>query len=237
VETGLAQEFDRSNPINLYIKQRLIEGKVLNAQIEISDKKSRPPGERWDGKFTLKEITAVNSILFLNRFNTKSAIPSKVKKYEPKADRFWRMINEISGIKNPSIPTVATQTVILKALANLYYLLNEGKDANEDHVNTLVEGVSSGRIDFSHTNPLWRFYKLEPAERAKLKNRVGETPADYLPEKGAPIIGEYDDKLPWMQFSTQHNSIFPMLGDLIRWQLCLPKRARRDTEKKNKRGK
>jgi hypothetical protein len=47
--------------------------------------------------------------------------------------------------------------------------------------------------------------------------------------------GSYDPNSKTMKFATQHNSIFPILGDMIRWQLCLPIKTRRNTEKKKRR--
>ena len=238
VEVSMAQEFDQSNPVNLYIRERLGRGRgVLEVDIVPYDKKS---DKDYDGKFTLKDITAINAILFLNRFNTKSAVPTKVKRFEKKADAFWRMVNGIPGITDPSIKTVATQSVILKALANLYYLFSEGKIAKKSsvdfkkakeerqgHLQTLIGGIANRITIFDHDNPMWRYYDLSEDGRAKLRNDQGVLLSEYLPKTEVPIIGAYDPESKTMKFATQHNSIFPILGDMIRWQLCLPKRPRR----------
>jgi DNA-sulfur modification-associated len=249
VEKSMAQEFDQSNPINLYIKNYLGLGKgVLEVEIIPSDKKT---DREYDGTFSLKEMTAINAILFLNRFNTKSAVPTKVEKYAGKANEFWKMVNSIPGITNPGIKTVATQSVILKALANLYYLFSEGKISaksgldirrakaeQKKNLEALVDGVTRGKISFSHENPIWRYYERDTnPQDPKFKNEQGRWLSEYLPgeDKEIPVIGAYDPNSRTMKFATQHNSIFPILGDMIRWQLCLPIKTRRNTEKKKRR--
>jgi hypothetical protein len=249
VETSMAQDFDQSNPVNLYIRKYLGKGKgVLEVEIIHSDKKT---DREYDGTFSLKEMTAINAILFLNRFNTKSAVPTKVVKYTGKANEFWSMVNSIPGITDPSIKTVATQPVILKALANLYYLFSEGKITKKSgadlkiakaeqkkNLDALVKGVAQRKISFSHDNPIWRYYSPSTDRNsAEFRNAQGTMLAEYLPgeDKEVPIIGAYDTNSRTMKFATQHNSIFPILGDMIRWQLCLPIKSRRNTENKKKR--
>jgi hypothetical protein len=144
------------------------------------------------------------------------------------------MVDSIPGMADPKIRTVATQPVVLKALANLYYLYTEGKDANENLIAILVNGVRNGLLDFSHDNPLWRYYDLPESERGGFYNKRNESLESYLPQTEVPMVGVYKPKEGVMQFSNQHNSIFPILGDMIRWQLGLPPRKRRNKDNRDK---
>lgn len=233
VETGLALKYDQSNPVNMYIKEKL-EGpdRIFSPVIVDRDVKGR--GDDETVNFTRKDMNAINAILFLNKFNAKAAQPSRVEKFTPHADEFWKMVDSIPGMADPKIRTVATQPVVLKALANLYYLYTEGKDANENLIAILVNGVRDGLLDFSHGNPLWHYYDLPEAERGGFYNQRNESLESYLPQTEVPMIGVYKPKEGVMQFSNQHNSIFPILGDMIRWQLGLPPRKRRNKDNRDK---
>jgi hypothetical protein len=139
----------------------------------------------------------------------------------------------------------------LKALANLYYLFSEGKISMKSgldmrrakaeqrkNLEALVDGVTSGKISFSHENPIWRYYERDTnPQDPKFKNEEGRWLWEYLPgeDKEIPVIGAYDPNSRTMKFATQHNSIFPILGDMIRWQLSLPIKTRRNTENKKRR--
>ena len=118
--------------------------------------------------------------------------------------------------------TVAAQPVILKALAKLVYDLGFGKKADAQQLNTLLEGVSS--IDFSHANPMWRYYQLDESQRQETGLQALK---EYLPSDDEGFnrdIGHYDINATTMRFGAKHNDIFPILGDMIRWSLSLPSR-------------
>jgi hypothetical protein len=96
-----------------------------------------------------------------------------------------------------------------------------GRHKNEEQFNKLIDGI--GRINFSHEDPLWRYYQLSVEERSKW----GLTSvAEYLPadEGGNRDIGAYNEKEHVMRFGAKHNDIMPILGDMIRWKLELPSR-------------
>ena len=73
VETSLALHFDNSNPVNLFIKERLIN--ELNMAVVEKDQSD------WHsdtGTITRKDLVAVNSILFMNKTNIGGATPPDV---------------------------------------------------------------------------------------------------------------------------------------------------------------
>lgn len=222
VEASLAFEYDNSNPINVYIKEDLTvredEGgfwKPPVAEKDIVD---------WEndiGAMSRKDIIAVNAHLFLNKTNIKGAQPADVESKRNIADRFWQEINSIPGFGEPAAKknTIVAQPVVLKALAKLTYDFAFGKHADEETLSKLLEGIK--QIDFSHSNPMWRYYQFTNEERTKLKLDGIES---YLPSTadGNRDIGMHDGN--YMRFGAKHNDIFPIIGDMIRWKLKLPAR-------------
>jgi hypothetical protein len=221
VSASMAFDFDNSNPINLYIKDVLIEGKVLKAPVsekDISDWSSH------DGSMARKDIVAVNSILFLNKTNPKGASPVQVERMEEVATKLWSAVSGIKGFGEPGakLKTVAAQPVVLKALAKLVYDFAVGRKADERHLQTLLDGI--GTLDFSHANPMWRYYEMSREERARLVPGL----SDYLPDdEGNRDVGGTDEE-GRMRFGAKHNDIYPILGDMVRWKLGLPSRQADD---------
>lgn len=221
VESGLAYNFDQSNPINLYIKTNLEEGKILKANLVDKDKID---WEKHDGSLTRKDIVAVNSILFLNKTNLKTASPDKIKELEPYADSFWKLVSEIPGFGETEAKktTVAAQPVVLKALAKLFNTFKLGKAKDPESLGILMNALKTRSIDFSHSNKVWRYYQLDQAVRDE------EFPglAAYLPAEkdGNRDLGMFSATEGVMRFGSKHNDIFPVIADMIRWMLKLPNR-------------
>lgn len=177
-----------------------------------------------EGAITLKDAVAVNAILFLNKTNIAGAMPGAVKEKSPTAKAFWEAVNAISGFGEHGAKekTVAAQPVVLKALAKLVFDFgfSARRPANgQELLDTLLGSVTD--LDFSHENPMWRYYELSDEERATFGL---EGLADYLPpaEGGNRDIGSYQSGV--MRFGAKHNDIYPILGDMIRWKLGLPSR-------------
>jgi len=219
IDKNLALKFDNSNPINLFIKD------VLHGELEITiverDVKDWKDDE---GAITIKDAVAVNAILFLNKTNIGGAAPAVIKDKAPTAKAFWEAIAAIPGFGEQSAKesTVAAQPVVLKALAKLTYDFgfSARRPANgQELLENLLASITD--LDFSHDNPMWRYYELNDQERAEFK--LGGL-ADYLPkaDSGNRDIGSYQNGV--MRFGAKHNDIYPILGDMIRWKLGLPNR-------------
>lgn len=219
VDKNLALKFDNSNPINLFIKEILHEGIGVNiVEKEVKDWKDD------EGAITLKEAVAVNAILFLNKTNIGGASPAIVKDRVDTAKSMWEAIKAIPGFGEPGAKekTVAAQPVVLKAIAKLVFDFGfsaRRPDNADQLLEKLLDGVSE--IDFSHENPMWRYYELDDSQR--LANGLGGLKG-YLPtdEGGNRDIGSFQNGV--MRFGAKHNDIYPILGDMIRWKLGLPSR-------------
>ena len=120
---------------------------------------------------------------------------------------------------------------MLKALAKLTYdfAFNKRKmDAAEAGLETLLEGIP--KLDFSHTNPMWRYYELSSQEREE--NGLTEL-QQYLPSDNEGYnrdLGKFDPVAKVIRFGAKHNDIFPVLGDMIRWKLRLPSRHNKSSD-------
>jgi len=218
VETSLALEFDSSNPVNAFIKEHLLDKGLLSVS----------PGDKvdWesdDGSLTRKDIVAVNAHLILNKSNINGASPGEAEDRLPVAKRFWEAVTQIEGFGEEGAKqrTVSAQPVVLKALAKLTYDFAYGRAKNAEMLDKLLDGLTN--IDFSHDNPMWRYYQLGEEQ---IKGYRLESLDTYLPDSSTANrdVGNYDEATGWMRFGSKHNDIFPIIGDMIRWTLELPSR-------------
>ena len=218
VEKSLALEFDSSNPINSFIKKKLIESGLIHIC-----EKEKVDWEKDEGELSRKDLVGVNARLFLNKANITSATPNIVELRVDIAEDFWDIISQIQGFGEygAKSKTVIAQPVVLKAIAKLVYDFAFGKKKSDELLKKLFDGIME--FDFSHDNCIWRYYQLTDEGRNiyginELKN--------YLPsmETGNRDIGYYDGK--WMRFGSKHNDIFPIIGDMLRWKMGLPSRRK-----------
>lgn len=219
VDTNLALQFDNSNPVNLFIKERLIQ--ELDFGVVENDIKN------WaddDGRVSRKDLVAVNALLLLNRTNINGATPQMIEGRTETGVWFWSAVKGINGFGEDRAreKTVAAQPVVQKALAKLVFDFSfsnrrpaDGDDLNERLLSSLND------VDFSHQNPMWRYYSLSHEERIAEGLSGLER---YLPDDdgGNRDIGSYQGD--FMRFGAKHNDIYPILGDMIRWKLKLPSR-------------
>lgn len=223
VERSLALQFDSSNPINRYIKEVLLDD-VLD--MEPLDK-DIVNWQEDSGQLAWKEIVGINAILFLNKTNISGAVPDDVDSRSEVTTAFWSAVKEIPGFGKPGakLSTVAAQPVVLKALAKLTFDLAFSKrkvNGAEDLLKKLLDEIP--KLDYSHTNPVWRYYQLNDEGRKQLG--ITEL-AEYLPldESGQNRdLGTYDPQSQVMRFGAKHNDIYPLLGDMFRYELKFPSR-------------
>lgn len=226
IENSLAFAFDSSNPINLFIKDELVEDSLLNAKVvekDIVDWQNDPGAISW------KDLTAINAILFLNKTNIKGAQPGEVAERIEVARRFWEAVNKIDDFGQPQArkKTVAAQPVVLKALAKLVYDYAFGRGRDQKLLDAVIEGIPN--LNLSPSNPMWRFYEFSQSDREAhgLTGLEAYLPADAPDANGNMPnrdIGRFEPADQTMRFGAKHNDIFPLLGDMIRWRLKLPSR-------------
>lgn len=219
VDTNLALQFDNSNPVNLFLKDRLIE--EVGLRVTETDVKS------WsedDGRIVRKDLVAVNARLLLNRTNINGATPQMIEGRLDTAVWFWNSVRDIDGFgeERAREKTVAAQPVVLKALAKLvfdYSFSNRRPEDGDDLTDRLLSSLDE--IKFSHDNPMWRYYNLSAEERSA---EGLDGLAEFLPldDTGNRDIGSHQGG--FMRFGAKHNDIYPILGDMIRWKLGLPSR-------------
>jgi hypothetical protein len=220
VDSSLAFQFDGSNPITQFIKSKL----VADASLSITESESRD----WHsdtGAIVLKDMVAINAIAFLNKGNIAGATPNVIEPREKAVIELWSKIVEVPnfGANAAKEKTVLAQPVVMKALAKLTYDFNfsNRRPSNGDELfEKLLTDIPE--IDFSHSNPMWRYYELSESER--LASGLA-TLADFLPvEEGFANrdLGSYQGG--FMRFGSKHNDIYPIIADMIRWKTGLPSR-------------
>ena len=232
IENSLAFSFDNSNPINLFIKDELVEGSILSAHVvekDIIDWHKDP------GAITWKDLTAINAVLFLNKTNITGAQPAEIEERKDVAREFWESVSRIDdfGQAQARKKTVAAQPVLLKALGKLTYDFAFGRAKDPALLSKLISGIP--KLDLSHQNPMWRYYEMTPTERASsgLSGLAEYLPLDTvdgeLSQGANRDLGRFEPGEQVMRFGAKHNDIFPLLGDMIRWRLQLPSRRASDT--------
>lgn len=220
VDPSLALQFDSSNPVTLFIK-RCMAGDLAMQLTDAEVKDWADDG----GALVLKDAVAINAVAFLNKGNIAGATPAVIEPREPAVFNLWGRIVEIPefGSHRAKEKTVAAQPVVLKALAKIAYDLNFSNrrpENSEELYEKFLESIPE--FDFSHGNPLWRYYEMTPGER--LDNGLDGL-ALYLPDDDASAnrdIGSMQGG--FMRFGSKHNDIFPILADMIRWRMGLPSR-------------
>lgn len=222
IETGLALEFDSANPVNAFIKNEL-DGKlvrIVNRDIQGFDDD--------DGSMARKDVVGINAHLFLNKSNITNAQAAGIDdEKKAVARRFWKQITSISGVGQPGgrKVTAAAQPVVLKALAKLTYDFAFGRSQNAKALDLLLDSIPT--LDFSHGNPMWRYYLMTDDQRNGAG--LGGLKA-YLPAtEGNRDIGSPDSN-GFMRFGAKHNDIYPLIADMIRWKVGLPSRHAEDDE-------
>ena len=123
-----------------------------------------------DGSVLLKDMSAINAILFLNKTNISTATQDVKEKF-PVAKQFWESIKSIDGFgeEKGKEKTVAMQPVVLKALAKLVYDFKFSRKLSpksETYYQNLLEGIST--LDFSHSNKIWQYYEMSEETRSHL---------------------------------------------------------------------
>ncbi len=83
--------------------------------------------------------------------------------------------------------------------------------------DNFLDGLSS--IDFSHRNPVWNYYSLSAEDRHHPSFGGLE---NYLPPEDGANRDVGSEQGGFMRFGAKHNDIYPLLADMIRWQLKLP---------------
>ncbi len=220
VDVSLALQFDSSNPITAFIKRNLAGD--LGMQLIDAEPKD------WsddNGGLVVKDAVAINAIAFLNKGNVAGATPAVVEPREATVLNLWSRITEIPeyGATRSKDKTVVAQPVVLKALAKIAYDLNfsNRRPANAEALyGEFLDQLPS--VDFSHSNPMWRYYEMSNEERAEA-GLSGLTA--YLPDDSGMAnrdIGAFQNGV--MRFGAKHNDIYPLLADMIRWSTGLPSR-------------
>lgn len=225
VEASLAFQFDTSNPVNLFIKEELIDKGV----VKVIDK-DKPDWHDDDGAIARKDLVAINARLILNKTTVSGAKPQDVLDKVDMAREFWEAVTGIPFFGDPGAKakTVSAQPVVLKALAKLAHDFGFGREKNRDLLDRLFQGIDE--IDFTHSNPMWRYYELDAPE---LANYGLAGLAEYLPPSGQGAnrdLGTWSSTDNWMRFGAKSNDIYPIVGDMIRWKLGLPNRQKRRAE-------
>ena len=223
VTQSLAFQYDHTDPINKFVGEELIEGKIL--KFKPSDK-DVSDWQTDDGSISRKDIQTVTCLLGLGKSNSKTATPAIVEQRRAYLVKFWEIINkaESFGIEMAKSKTLLAQPVMLKALAKLSFDLAYGHQniRNEEGYKKLCNSINNRTLEFSHSDEIWQSLFMDAATREK--KFPGISNYIYVPQDTNLDAGTYDPDNGWVRFGSRHNDIFPRLGDIIRFKLDLKPR-------------
>lgn len=213
VATDLSYQYDRANPIVVFIQDELAE--LIGAE--------------EDGGLSLTELASVNAIAFQNKTNVRGAVPTLVGERKGTVKSMWDAIRDVDGFGDPDV-SVISQIVVQKAIAKLVYDFGFSRSATEEdteHLQTLLNNLSD--VNFSHENPMWRYFTMAEDQRkpgSKQPNAIkGIEPYLAKDEYGNVIerdLGSFQNGR--FTFSVKHNDVYPVIADMIRYKLGLPSR-------------
>jgi hypothetical protein len=224
VDKNLALNFDGSNTVNIFTGEVVIND--IFSDVDFAEAQAKDSNDWKVDGFTRQELVSINALLFLNKTNVNGATPSMVEPKKDIATAFWRKIVEIPGLTEDGSKqkTVAAQRVILKALAKLVYDFAFGKFYNLEHLNLILDSIPA--LNFNHDNPAWRYYTM--TEKLRKEHSLNGL-ENYLPSDSDGAnrdLGNYDQNAKVFRFGSKHNDIYPIIGDIIRWELGLPSRKK-----------
>jgi hypothetical protein len=228
INVSQATEFDQGNPINNFVRLVLEEGiGIATTERDVKD------WAKDNGAMLRKDLAAINAIAFLNKTNARTATPIVVSDRQEDIASLWEAISALPGFgeDQAKLKTVCAQPVVLKALCKLAFDLlysNRRPENGRDLFAHLLANL--GSVDFTHDNPMWRYYQMSDEERTRPELSGLAT---YLPDSGLVTpdsnrdLGAYQGGL--MRFGAKHNDIYPILADMIRWKMRLPNRHLSDS--------
>jgi len=213
VDDGLAFIFDSSNPIVLYAKDALARNIITLKTVDHDQKRTDD-----DDTLSMRDLVNVCTIFFTGKTSNKGAPASTVREKEVTADRLWRTIHAIPNFGNRKA-TVAMQGVVMKAIARLAFDLGYGRNKDADQLENFLTNLVS-KVDFSHENKIWQYYNLPEDEKKTIPGIEA-----FVPETMSSPLGVYSPSYG-MRFAATSNDVFPVIGDMIRYQIGLQPRKR-----------
>ena len=223
VEKSLANAFDASNPVNNFVRLQLEAEGLIKAPIV--EKDDVHLWDRDNGSISRKDVVMACSLLFAGQTDTKKVQPSSVNHRHELGRRFWRAISNVPHFGTPGSNkrTVLAQTVIIKALAQLAHTFAASREADEQNLEKLLNALDTNKIDFAHSNPMWHIFEVPVELRETLCPGIN----DAITPPGAALnltVGNWNEGNHIMRFGANSRDIQRHLGDVIRWNLGLPKR-------------
>jgi DNA-sulfur modification-associated len=223
LSASLMAQFDKSDAIAAMIGEKLVDGDNPIIRFPIHDETD---AKSWDDAgMTLKDVMTINRLLVHGSNSPKQTPPSVVNAKLPFVERFWTVIQSISGFgtERQRSKSVAGQPVVLKALAKLAYDQAYGVPRlhDEEGLKTLYDAILSRKLSFSHDEPVWSAIFLGDEEREAMFPGIN----DYVYLGDQFKGGEFDATNLWVRFGPAHNDIYPRLGDIVRYKLKLKNRG------------
>lgn len=212
-------DYDRADPVNVLVHD-LIDDGIITFPVLKTDESDWHEGE---GGQLRKDVQTITSFILLGKGSSKGAVPSIVDKNKGLAKKFWQTVQQAPGFgsKQSKTKTVLAQPVVLKAIAKLAHELGVGKKTvrDDEGVKKLWESVSSGQIDFSHSNKIWSSLMLDQETRNRKFKGLGEYV--FVPPGTNLDAGTVDPNHGWVRYGAKHNDIYRRIGDLTRFTIGL----------------
>ncbi|MNH81509.1 hypothetical protein D3C73_338800 [compost metagenome] len=216
--------FDAANPVSRYVSEHLApEGKVHG--LRVVDTGHKKSGVKLEEPAIFRDdLVSTCAILFRGAFNQSGITPLDVIGAEEYANHFWSALAKQPewGKKAWDKITLLSQATMLKAMAFLVRSFHNGEEAARDQAaahakrDAIIEAIANHKVDFAHTNPLWRVYLMNPEQREKLFPGI----EDYItPDAARKPYGIWDEDSSRLQLGSNTRDVTRYLADLVRYLL------------------
>ncbi|WP_432736438.1 DNA sulfur modification protein DndB [Maridesulfovibrio sp. FT414] len=222
VDKATVAKFDSSNPVVLFTKEVLLSEAI---GIRLTDKMPKDWGKDT-GEVALNDAIRVSSLIFTGNVGYGAVTPAQLEGRRVTARRFWECVVKIKdfGEEQARNKTVAAQPIVLKSLAKLTYDCAFGQNKDAEQLELLFSKIEE--IDFTHENPVWRYYDLSEEEISE-KGLGGLR--EYLLEDSNGTkrnMGVYNQTSNTMNFAGQDKDKMKIIGDMIRYMCGLASREK-----------
>lgn len=215
--------FDAANPVSRYVSEHLApDGKVHG--LRVVDTGHKKSGVKLEEPAIFRDdLVSTCAILFRGAFNQSGITPLDVIGAEDYANHFWSALAKQPEWGEPAWDkiTLLSQATMLKAMAFLVRSFHNGEEARDQvaaHAkrDAIIEAIANHEVDFSHANPLWRVYLMNPQQRAELFPGI----EDYItPDAARKPYGTWNEDTSRLQMGANTRDITRYLADLVRFLL------------------
>ncbi|QSQ23160.1 hypothetical protein JY651_50155 [Pyxidicoccus parkwayensis] len=218
-----ALAFDAANPVSKYVTERLAPKRSVHGLLVVDAGHKKSGAKLEEPAIYRDDLVNTCAILFRGAFNQSGITPLDVRGSEDYADGFWAALAKQPGWNTPGWDklTLLAHSTMLKGMAFLVRSFHNGEEARDPEAahakrDAIIQAIADGKVDFTHTNPLWRVYLMSQEDREAKFPGI----EDFItPDAIRRPYGTWDEDAGRLQLGPNTRDIARYLADLVRYQL------------------